>query len=162
MSKRKLWGIIIGVVCIAAIVIVVTTGLPTPEDGSDGETPQGGLGVTEITPKALYKDSQLMESLTGKKVRIEGYFRNKDSIFAYFCQYRIAVMEDMETMTEWSFQLRGGRGDMSCDEIEEILEELKFGDTVIIEGTLDGWGDYYGAQLDKEPIITTDKLTKGN
>lgn len=41
MSKKKIAGIIVGVVCIIAIIIVVITGLPTPEGGTDGEIPQG-------------------------------------------------------------------------------------------------------------------------
>ena len=32
MSKRKLIGIIVGAVCIVAVIIVVTTGLPTREE----------------------------------------------------------------------------------------------------------------------------------
>ena len=46
MSRGKLIGIIVGVVCIVVVIIVVTTSLPAPEAGPDGETPQGESGGT--------------------------------------------------------------------------------------------------------------------
>lgn len=42
MGKGKLVGIIAVVVCVIAIIVVVTTRLPSPDGGSDDRIPQGG------------------------------------------------------------------------------------------------------------------------
>jgi len=83
MSKGKLVGIIAVVVCVVVIIVAVTTRLPSPDGGSDGDTPQGGSegkiafiqtdGIHLINPDGteeitLGEGNWLVWSPNGKKI----------------------------------------------------------------------------------------------